>query len=79
MVFTGLSIGIVWGKKGKVKREERRGEVKAKAQSAFKTGMDTGAPQASKVIITQKLDEFNENALKIEIMGKNSRLTKTIK
>ena len=40
-------------------------EIKEKAQSAFKTGMNTGAPQASKLIITRKLNEVNGNVSKI--------------
>ncbi|GMO48603.1 MAG: hypothetical protein Ta2G_04520 [Termitinemataceae bacterium] len=38
-------------------------EKKEKAQSAFKTGMDTSAPQASRLIIAKKLAEVNSQNL----------------
>jgi len=40
-------------------------EIKEKAQSAFKTATERGAPQASKLIITQKLKEVKEKNAKI--------------
>jgi hypothetical protein len=39
-------------------------EIKEKAQSALKTGMDTSAPQASKLIISKKLSDVKDNSKK---------------
>ena len=40
-------------------------EIKERAQSAFKTATKRGAPQASRLIINEKLSKVNNNVSKI--------------